>query len=615
MTGICGWIGYPEGGGDNRALAARMSAALGGDGRVAAPALVERGCAITAHTGIVPATAHRSGSLAAAVQGRILWKVPEDQALSSQRGQAAAVAELYRLHGEQLLPRIGGSFAIAVLDLDNASGLLAIDRMGTRTLCYANPRGRLVFGSTAESVAVHPAIGHRLSDQAIFDYLYCHVVPSPRTIFDGVFKLQPAECVVFRGGEITRRFYWQLRYAEGDHAPQAVLEDRFRGLIRDATRRAIDDNSDIGAFLSGGTDSSTVAGILTELRGKPAKTYSIGFAADGFDEMGYARIAARHFGTAPHEYYVTAKDVVDAIPIIAAAYDEPFGNDSAVPTYFCARMAHADGVRVMLAGDGGDEIFGGNARYAKQRVFEAYGDLPAWLRRGVIEPLANHLPAGEHVAALRKLRSYVQQASVPLPDRLESYNFLQRSPLAEILDSDFLARIDPAAPLATLRDTYRRTASNSYIDRMMHLDLTHTLADNDLRKVSRMCDVAGVEVRYPLLDEALVEFSGELPPSLKVRGLKLRYFFKQALKGFLPPEIIAKTKHGFGMPFGLWLRDRGPLADLVGDSLHSFQRRGIVRPDYIADLTRQHETGHATYFGIMIWVIVMLEQWLGSHRS
>jgi asparagine synthase (glutamine-hydrolysing) len=563
---------------------------------------------------MVPAEVRRFDSLVIAIQGRFRWEKQELENLARERGSAAAVAKLYRRHGTDCLQHLHGPFALAIVDEADSSGLLAIDRMGIRTMCFANPPGGLVFGSTAESVAAHPAVGRRLSRQAIFDYLYCHVVPSPRTISEGVYKLQPAECVVFRDGKIDTRFYWQLNYVDEGGKPEAILEETFRGLLREAARRAIENDNDIGAFLSGGTDSSTIAGLLTELRGKPAKTYSIGFGVEGFDEMGYARIASRHFGTAAHEYYVTAADVVDAIPMIATAYDEPFGNDSAVPAYFCARMAYADGVRVMLAGDGGDEIFGGNARYAKQRVFEAYQRVPALVRRAVIEPLAMRSTAGDRIPALRKARSYVRQASVPLPDRLESYNFLHRSPLAEIFEPEFLEVIDPSDPAAILGSTYRRTVSRSYINRMMHLDLTSTLADNDLRKVSRMCDLAGVEVRYPLLDEALVEFSGELPARLKVRGLELRYFFKRALRGFLPPEVIAKTKHGFGMPFGPWLMDHPPLADLAAENLRSFERRGIVKPGYLASLSRRHKQEHATYYGIMIWVIMMLEQWLRARR-
>src|SRR5208282_128549 len=257
---------------------------------------------------------------------------------------------------------------------------------------------------------------------------------------------------------------------------------------------------------------------------------------------------------------LTPDDVVDAIPIIARAYDEPFGNDSAAPTYFCAKMAREDGVQVLLAGDGGDEIFGGNTRYAKQKLFEAYARIPKTLRRALIEPLAFSLPGSDRIAPLRKLGSYIRQASVPLPDRLETYNFLYRSPFSDVFEADFLESVDVDEPLCMLREVYQRAHASSPINRMMHLDLKLTLADNDLRKVSRMCDVAGIEVRYPLLDDELVEFSGQIPAALKVKGLQLRYFFKQALKDVLAPETIAKPKHGFAMPFGVWLRSHAHLA-------------------------------------------------------
>jgi asparagine synthase (glutamine-hydrolysing) len=269
---------------------------------------------------------------------------------------------------------------------------------------------------------------------------------------------------------------------------------------------------------------------------------------------------------------------------------------------------------MILAGDGGDEIFGGNTRYVRQKVFESYWSVPGPLRRALIEPLVLGLPGGDMIPPLRKLKSYIRQAAIPLPDRLESYNFLHRSPLADVLEPGFLSAVDATQPIALLREVYQRTASISPLNRMMHLDLKFTLADNDLRKVTRMCELAGLEVRYLLLDEELVEFSGELPASFKVRGLQLRYFFKQALKDFLPAETIAKTKHGFGMPAGLWLKTYPPLRDLAHESLWAFQRRGIVKAGYIQELLHQHESNHATYFGIMIWVIMMLEQWLNTRK-
>ena len=561
-----------------------------------------------------PAGIFRSGSLVIAFVGRPRWDEPEFAAIAQAQGSGAALAEAYRRHGHGCLRKLRGSFSIAVTDEASRETLLAIDRMGIGTLCYASVAGALVFGSTAEAVAAHPAASRRLSSQGIFNYLYHHVVPSPGTIYEGIRKLAPGECLVFRDGALERRFYWSLQYADRATESFASLKDRFRTILDEAARRAIHGEKHIGAFLSGGTDSSTVVGLLTRLHGVPAYTYSIGFAAEGFDEMEYARITSRHFGTEAHEYYVKPEDVLEAMPIIARSYDEPFGNDSAVPTYFCARTAALDGVRVMLAGDGGDEIFGGNARYAKQKLFEWYGVLPAMLRHKAIEPVLLRAPGIGRIAPLRKARSYVEQAIVPLPDRLESYNFLHRSPLAEVFEPAFLRQIDPLEPVSQLREVYERTASSAAVDRMMHVDLKFTLADNDLRKVSRMCEAAGVEVRYPLLDDDLVTFSGELTADMKVRGLRLRHFFKEALKDFLPAETIAKRKHGFGMPTGLWLKSHPPLRALAHDRLRSFEQRGILRPSYIRDLVRQHDSSHATYFGIMLWVIVMLEQWLAARR-
>ena len=407
-----------------------------------------------------------------------------------------------------------------------------------------------------------------------------------------------------------------MEYLDEGGLPQAQLAEEFREFLRQGVRRSTSlPNIKIGNFLSGGTDSSTLAGIVTEVTGKPAETYSIGFDAEGFDESHYANIAVNHFGTHHHNYNVTPQDVVEAIPLIAHAYDEPFGNASAVPTFYCARMARKDGVDLMIAGDGGDELFGGNVRYVKQKTFEFYYMLPAPLRRALIEPIALHLPGARKLSLLRKLQSYITQAKIPLPDRLESYNFLHRSPLRDIFQDSFLEQVDIEEPLENMREVYQRTRANTTLHRMLHLDMKNTLADNDLRKVNLMCEIAGTGASYPLLDDAMVEFSGRVPPDLKIKGHSLRYFFKDSLKDFLPPEIIKKSKHGFGLPFGLWLNHHAPLRELVGDSLQNLRRRQYLNPNYIDTLLDQHDRQHASYYGVMIWVLVMLEQWLQSHGS
>lgn len=521
---------------------------------------------------------------------------------------AQQLLALWRSHGRDTLQKINGPFALAIVDTHASTALLAIDRVGIHSLAFSVVDTGLIFASRADAVAAHPAVGDELSFQSLFNYFYFYTVPAPGTIYQNVEKLLPGQYAWFQHGKLEREFYWRLKYRDEPRADFDAMSKRFHSVLRDSVSRAAEDES-TAAFLSGGTDSSTVAGVLTERQGKPSRTYSIGFSADGFDEMEYARIAGRHFGLDMREYYLTPDDVLTAIPIIAAHYDEPFGNESAVPTYFCAKLAHDDGYRVILAGDGGDELFGGNTRYAKQKIFEAYFRIPALLRNQLIEPIFG-LPGLERFPPTRKLQSYLRQANIPLPERTESYNMIYRQPLAEMFTPAFLSRIDAGIPSASLHEIYNRADSTSFINRMMHLDMKFTIADNDLRKVNGMTEAAGIEVRYPLLDDALVAFSGDVPPDWKVKRYYLRWFFKAALKGYLPDEIINKSKHGFGLPFGVWARTHVPLRERIEDRLSDFKRRNWLQPAYVDYLRAQHLSGHATYYGRMLWVIVILEEWL-----
>lgn len=611
MTGLCGWVSPAGLTSEANATLAEMRIGLGG-GAGKEASIVTSTHALAAFSPFNTMSIHEDYGLCAAIDGRPHWEDPTLAKIAREVSPAAALIAAYRHDGVDCLRQVHGNFGLAIMEPASGTALLAIDRMGIHRLCFSARDKALVFGATTDSVVAHPAVGRVLSDQGIFNYLFYHMVPAPGTIYAGVEKLLPAQYLLFRDGKLTRGFYWEATWDDGAHVDFDRLASEFRQLLRDSVGRS-SKSSSVGAFLSGGTDSSTVAGILTEVSGKSAETFSIGFQAEGFDEIEYARIAARRFNTNPHEYYVTPDDVVSAIPLIAAAYDEPFGNASAVPTYYCALKAREAGIDAMLAGDGGDEIFGGNVRYAKQKVFEVYGHVPQVLRTGLIEPVLLNFPGARHVAPLRKAQSYIRQARVPLPDRLESYNFLHTHQLAGIFTSGFLEHIDSEQPITLLRDPYFRTKSRATVNRMLHLDWKQTLADNDLRKVSRMCEAAGIEVRYPLLDERMVDFAAALPSSYKIRGTYLRWFFKQALKDFLPPEIITKSKHGFGLPFGVWMHSHPPLRDLAYESLHAFRGRGYLRPQYLDHLIDQHRTGHASYYGVMIWVIMMLEQWLQHH--
>lgn len=587
-------------------LRVRASAAFAVQGQAESRLVAADGAAVAVATAPGHWLATTPDGLVVALCGR-----PDLSALPpvDSADPASQLALAYSKDRAQVLQRLRGSFALAVIDRPSRQALLAVDRMGIESLCFAADGRELVFGTRADAVA--RALGGRanIDPQALFDYLFFHVVPAPGTIFRSVAKLLPGQYLEFRDGRTRTEFYWRMRYADRAKSDPRALGERLRRLLPEVVGRQADAGR-VGAFLSGGTDSSTVAGTLAHLRAEPIDAYSIGFDAPGFDEMAYARIAARHFGLRHHPYYVTPADVVQIAPLIARAYDEPFGNASAVPTYLCAKLARDEGMPVLLAGDGGDELFGGNARYAKQRLFEAYALIPKSVRETLVEPLLAIVPGADRFTPTRKLRSYVQQARVPLPDRLEAYNFLVRSDLAQIFVADFLAVVRPEHPFSLMREIYDAANSVSVVNRMMHLDLKQTLADNDLRKVNVMCRLAGIDVRYPMLDDQMVALSAEVPPESKVRGTRLRPFFKDALRDFLPREILAKEKHGFGLPFGIWLRQHKPLYELAGDSLASFGRRRILRQDYLESLLSRARGGHASYHGVMIWVVLMLEQWL-----
>jgi asparagine synthase (glutamine-hydrolysing) len=606
MKGICGWLGALPGAAPQAVLADML--AVDGAGVPGGSVPVH---AADFHGGVI-GDGDGDGDGAHADDDCIVLLS------DSARMRAAEVADAWRRDGERVLELLHGPFALALFDRRRGRLMLAVDRVGARGLYLVRGGGRVGFATRLAALTRLPGFTPAVSDQALFEYLYLHMIPSPGSIYSGVTKLLPAQVLTCdAAGDAApaqARFYWRMPYRDGS-ARFDALKSEFRALLPEVVgaAAAASAGARVGCFLSGGTDSSTVVGTWRQRSGEPVPTYSIGFDAEGFDEMAYARLAAERFATTPREYYVTAADVVEAVPKVAAFCDEPFGNASIVPAYLCARFARNDGIDVMLAGDGGDEIFGGNERYANQWLFEQWGRVPAPLR-GLIRGAVG-LPGLGALPPAKKAQSYIAQAEVPLPDRFETYNFMHRTALEDIFEPAFLARVDTGAPLENLREVYRRTQSSAAVNRMMHLDLKITLADNDLRKVNQACQLAGIDVRYPLLDDRLLDFAASVPPGMQLKRTHLRWFFKRALADFLPAEIIAKRKHGFGLPVGLWMREYAPLAELTRASVERLKQRGIVRPGYIDWISQQHQGGHASYYGVFLWILVMLDQWLESHRG
>jgi asparagine synthase (glutamine-hydrolysing) len=503
------------------------------------------------------------------------------------------------------LARVSGPFAMAGRDAQGRQWL-AVDRFAQHSLCYRLDGSTLRFATRADELAgEHPQI----DPQAVFDYLYFHVIPSPRTIYEGVFRLPPGHCAMCDGSGVTVRPYWSPQFQELQRPSFAALKEEFLQLTQAAVAQARDADRP-ACFLSGGTDSSTVAGMLSQLDGPRPASYSIGFDAQGYDEMAYARLASQRFGTDHHEYYVTPDDLVQGIPTLAASFDQPFGNSSCLPAWCCARLARQDGVRRLLAGDGGDELFGGNARYAKQRVFSYYDQVPGLLKKGLIEPLVGW-KAASALPLMRKAVSYVGQAGTPMPDRLQLYNLVMRLGPGAVLSDAMLARVTPDASLTLQRQVWAQApAGCSELNRELTYDWRFTLAESDLPKVHAACGLAGVGVAFPLLDDALLDFSLRLPTPWKLKGQQLRWFFKEALRGFLPDEIIEKKKHGFGLPFGVWTSSTPALMNLARESLYGLAERGVVRPAFVQALLGQRLVEHPGYYGEMIWILMMLEQWL-----
>jgi asparagine synthase (glutamine-hydrolysing) len=366
-----------------------------------------------------------------------------------------------------------------------------------------------------------------------------------------------------------------------------------------------------GMFLSGGTDSSSIASILARGRSAPVKSFSIGFEESGYDELPFSRIAQKAFGLKAQELRVGEKDAVASIPRLVSAYDEPFGNSSAIPTFYCAELAAKSGVDLLVAGDGGDEIFGGNERYRKDQILERYYRAPRVVRG--LGSLVAKILNGVDTRFANRVKNFVERGSMPNPDRFYSDDSFASDHFSDLLTEAFRSRIERDESLDVQRSIFRSAQADCSLHRLMYLDLKMTIADNDVVKVVRAAKLAGVEVVFPYLDRDLVDYTGHLPGTDKVRGLRKRYLFKQATLEILPEAIREKKKQGFGLPVSVWLRRGGPFHSMVRDIVLSDRAigRGYYQPGFLRHLMDRHERGawdHASE----LYMLLMLELW---HRE
>jgi len=541
-------------------------------------------------------------------------RLSQEGLMPSELTVAQQIGWLYIIRGLDFVSDLRGAFAIAVWDSKNERLVLATDHMGLKTMYWAREADRLLFASRPSAVRAAQNRPSEANADAIIQYLLFSVVPAPLTAYRGVERLLPGKMLVFENGQINQRQYWDATYEESSDREVTRWAARVRDGIRKAVHVQLDgcERESTGAYLSGGTDSSSVVAFMSE-KFSPANTFSIAFSEDRYNEVDFARTTAKTFPTVHHEKFLTPDDASEAISLITRYYDEPFANSSAIGSYFCARMARENGVTTLLAGDGGDELFAGNERYASDKRFALYHNIPAWIRKSLIEPIAGLLPQGDGPLSLPG--KYIRRASIPNPRRIFSYGLFLTLDPKEVLEPDFLAQVPPDHWLDLIENHFRSAHATSELNRLLYLDLKLILADNDVRKVSGTAELAGVQVRYPLMDHQLVELSGQIPTSLKLKGFRKRYIFKQAMTGILPEKVLYKKKHGFGVPLAVWLLQNPKLQSLIQDTLgdRRTRQRGYFRPSFFDRLAKLHREGHLAYYGEIVWHLVALELWHREH--
>ena len=523
---------------------------------------------------------------------------------------AEQLASLYSRRGPDFVKLLQGAFAIAVWDEYNRRLILSIDRLGLKGLYWSQEGERLVFGSRARAVCAALDRPMQADPAAIVQFLLFSVVPAPLTAYRGMEKLRPGTRLIYENGHVRCDKYWDLEYIESDNRDARYWARAVREGMRSAVHRHLDgcEAESTGAYLSGGTDSSSVVAFMSE-RMTPVNTFSMAFPETSHNEIDFARTTAQRFETHHHERCMSSEDARDAIPRIAAYFDEPFGNSSALASYYCALLARENGMDTLLAGDGGDELFAGNSRYADDKKFALYHSVPAWIRKRILEPAVGLLP--KNGGRLSLPHRYIRRANIPNPNRIFSYGFFQSTEPTEVFELGFLEQAPTELWMSIADGHFRSARASSELNRLMYLDLKMILADNDLRKVSGTAEIAGVRVRYPLLDCALAELSGRIPTRLKLRGFDKRYIFKQAMKGILPEKVLYKEKHGFGVPLGRWFLKDPQLQSLVQDVLHDprTRQRGYFRSAFFDRLLDLHHQHHGRFYGEIIWYVVALELW------
>lgn len=516
------------------------------------------------------------------------------------------IVHAYEEYGAGCVEHLRGMFAFAIWDARERELFIARDRVGKKPLYYTiTPAGTLIFGSELKSLREHPEFRGDVSSEALDAYLTFGYVPDPLTIFREVHKLPPGHHLTFKDGRAKVEQYWDFPYENQQENP-ALSEDEcleeLRTLLDESVRIRMESEVPLGAFLSGGVDSSTVVGLMARHANQPVKTFSIGFHEDSYNELKYARIAAQSFGTDHHEFIVTP-DICEIVDELVWHFDEPFADSSAIPTYMVSKLARQH-VTVALSGDGGDELFAGYTRYALDRRRSGFANLPRLVRQSVMQPLGRNLPHSAwgrnylHNVALDPLDRYIEEVSV-----------FTRLNKPALYTGDFRQQLGTSEAAQRFRDYAAHSRATDPLDPILYLDSKTYLPGDILTKVDRMSMAVSLEARVPLLDHKLIEFvCTRIPASMKMKGLETKHIFKRAVRDLVPAAILDRPKQGFGIPIDRWINEQ--LRERVRGTLIEprTRQRGFIEPRYVDLLLDEHERGrrdHATE----LWALFMLELW------
>ncbi|MBS1794816.1 MAG: asparagine synthase (glutamine-hydrolyzing) [Acidobacteria bacterium] len=515
------------------------------------------------------------------------------------------IVHAYEEFGTDCVRHLRGMFAFAIYDFANETLFVARDRVGKKPLFYSlTERGNFVFGSELKVLLEHGEISKELDLAALDAYLTFGYVPEEFCIFRDVRKLAPGAFLLFKDGRVETKNYWDFDYSSPvEIKTEAEYVELLREKIREAVKVRLISEVPLGAFLSGGVDSSSIVAMMSQISDKPVKTFSIGFNEDTFNELKFARLAAEHFKTEHHEFIVTP-DLVETVDELVWHFDEPFADSSALPTYMVSKMAR-DFVTVVLSGDGGDELFAGYTRYATDRRRSGFERLPRVLRQNLLKPLSEALPHGA------KGKNFLYNSSLDAIDRyIDSISHFGNLKKIELYSK--LLRENLNGGRGRAAEIYRRLAAgvgrDDATDRLLYLDSKTYLPSDILTKVDRMTMAVSLEARVPLLDHELIEIVQKIPADLKLKGLETKYIFKKAMEGIVPREILYREKQGFGVPVGDWINAQ--LKDRIHGIL-SEQRtreRGFFESRYINLLLDEHTRNRRDH-SHSLWILWMLELW------